>query len=80
MNRKKCVFSIVLLMLYYKKCVFEASGKLLFNLLRYFCNMKIRGAILQKICVQNKRGLLFSLLSYFYNTENVCLKKSGAAF
>ena len=67
-------------MLYYKKCVFEASEKLLFNLLSYFCNMKIRGANLRKICVRNKRGLLFSLSSYFYNTESVCLKKAGAAF
>ena len=37
---QKCEFSIVLLMLDYKKCVLKASGKLLFNLSSYFYNTK----------------------------------------
>ena len=35
--------------------------------------------LIRKICVQKKRGPLFSLLSYFYNTKDVCLKKVAAA-
>ena len=33
--------------------------------------------LIQKIGVQNKGGLVFSLSSYFYNMKNVCLKKQG---
>ena len=35
--------------------------------------------LIRKICVQNKRGPLFSLLSYFYNTKDLCFKKVAAA-
>ena len=29
------------------------------------------------MCVQNKRGLLFSLLSHFCNTKNLCSKQAA---
>ena len=56
----KCVFSIVLLMLCYKKCVFKANEKLLFSLLSYFYNIKY-------VC--SKQMGAFSLFSYFCNME-----------
>ena len=66
-------------MLYYKKYVFKASGRLL---LVFSKLNKKRGAtfLIEKICVEKKWGLFFSLLDYFYNTKNACLKKAGAPF
>ena len=58
--------NIVGLILHYKKFVFKAIGK----------RMKYES----EICVQNKRGLLFSLLNYLHNTKNMCLKKKDAGF
>ena len=29
------------------------------------------------MCVQNKRGLVFSLFDHFCNTKNVCSKQAG---
>ena len=75
---EKYLFSILLLMLYYKKCVFKASEKLFFSLFSYFCNMKKTEGyflvyastfLIRKTCFQNKRGLFFSSLSYSYNTK-----------
>ena len=36
--------------------------------------------LIQKMCVQNKRRLLFNLLSYFCNMKNACLKQAGGCF
>ena len=86
-KQMKCTFSIVLLMLCYEKCVFKASENLLVVYSATFVTWKKkhkqkRRATFQirRICVQNKRGLSFSFLSYFYSTKNVCLKKMGPAF
>lgn len=49
---KNCVVSIILLVLYYKKCLLKVSEKLLFNLLSCFCD--------RKICVQKKKEATFS--------------------
>ena len=63
------LISTVRLMLCYKKCVFKASGNLLFSLLSYFFNVKNVCSkkagtcflvywftpLIQRICVQRKR-------------------------
>ena len=77
-NRKANVCTL-LFILYYKKCVLKTSGRLLLVYAATFPILKIVGTTLRKICVENKRGLLFSLLfiklslfSYFCNMKNVC--------
>ena len=57
-------------MLYHKKSVFKASGKLLLNLLSYFFNTKNLCSVFK-----TSRKLLFSLLNYFCNMKNVCSKQ-----
>ena len=65
---EKCVFIIVLLMLYYKKYVFKASEKLLFSFLSYFCNMK-------NVCLKQAGGCFqFTQLLLKYE------KNGGACF
>ena len=63
------------------KNVFKTSGKLLLVYAATFAIWKKCGGggtfLIQKIGVQNKGGLVFSLSSYFYNMKNVCLKKQG---
>ena len=67
-----CVFIIVLLMLYYKKCVLKVSKKLLFGLLSYFSNMKnVRS---------NRWEAAFSFLSYFCNMKHMCPKQARFCF
>ena len=64
---EKCLFSIGLPILYYKKFVFKEKGKLVFSLLGCFCSMK-------NAC-SKQREAAFSLFSYFCN-----IKEWGAAF
>ena len=66
-NKREAAFQFMKLLLQYEKCVFKTSGRLLFSLFSYFCNMK-------------KRGLLFSLFSLFSNTKNIRSKQMEAAF
>ena len=53
---EKCVFSMVLLMLYYKKMCVQNNRETAFSLFSYFYNTKNE-------CLKSGGGLLFSLLS-----------------
>ena len=75
-----CFFSSLCFFFNTKKCVFKASGNLLFSLLSYFSNMK-------NVCSKESRGCFLIHLATFliqkikfikllFNTENVFLKQT----
>ena len=64
-SKWEAAFQFIKLLFYYRKCVFSIVCLIL------YC---------KKCVFKASRKLLFSLLSYFYNTKNVCSKQAGNRF
>ena len=74
-RKQRLIFSFF----HHQSIFFKASDRLLFRLfiINQYCTPNV---ILPKSVFKAIGKLLFSLLSYFFNTRNVCSKQAGGFF
>ena len=72
-SESKCVFNIVLLMIYFKKCTFKESRNLFFSLFSYF-------SVIQKMCIQNNGRAAFECIQLLLWLRKRVFKSSEAVF